>query len=121
MLTLLLTSCRMPPHPFCLVYEHLVHTCGSHISALEARRWCIAKRSPKNGCLCHVAIGYSLLDIFMIMESLKSTGVETQWAFRLISLTCLNVLPIFPRMDSSLEWQAYLKNILQAFKVWKKD
>lgn len=56
----------------------------------------------------------------MIMESLKSTGVETQWAIRLISLTYLNVLPIFSRMDSTLEWQAYLKNKLQTFKVWKK-
>lgn len=54
------------------------------------------------------------------MESLKSTGVEAQWALRLISLTYLSVLPIFSCMDSSLEWQAYLKNKLQTFKVWKK-
>lgn len=70
MLTLVFISCRMPPHPFCLVqWEHIVYKCVvPTISAVEAWRGCIAKRFPENGCLCHVAIGYNfLIRLFLLL------------------------------------------------------
>lgn len=54
------------------------------------------------------------------MESLKNTEIETPWALRLISLTYSMFYQSSSCMDSSLEWQAFLKNKLQRFKVWEK-